>query len=83
MKIEKRNPKIELPDGLELCDDCGHEFEKDEIKACSYCKRRVCKFCMDLHSEEHYLESIKENIEEDEEIIERKKIRQMNRKMGF
>lgn len=79
MKIEKRNPKIEIPDGLDLCDDCGHEFEKNEIKTCSFCKRRVCKICMDFHSEEHYLEQLGEN----EVDIEKKKIREMNRKMGF
>jgi len=49
----KRNKKVELPDNLELCDDCG--FEKKRMQTCS-CGKRVCDLCLDFHSDEHYYE---------------------------
>ena len=51
MKNEK---EIEQDDGLEICDGCGNEFPKDELKTCPDCLLKFCDFCLDLHSEEHW-----------------------------
>ena len=45
--------KIEMPDELELCDDCGFEFDKKELYICPLCKHQLCKFCQELHEHEN------------------------------
>jgi len=45
--------KEEIGDGLELCDECGFEYDKKEIEKCT-CGKQLCKLCIDLHSDEHY-----------------------------
>lgn len=51
MKNEK---EIEQDDGLEICDGCGNEFPKDELKTCPDCLIKICSDCWELHSDEHY-----------------------------
>jgi hypothetical protein len=38
--------KIVMDDELEICDACGLEFDRDEIKV--YQKRQYCSFCSNL-----------------------------------
>lgn len=44
MKNEK---KIEMPDDLEICDGCGHEYPVKELKTC--CGKRLCNLCFELY----------------------------------
>ena len=53
MKNEK---PIEQDDGLELCDECGNNVPKEEIKTCPDCFMKICEDCWKLHSETHFEE---------------------------
>ena len=59
--------KIELPDGLGLCDDCKEEFDLDELEKCSGCNMILCKYCLDIHSNDHYIEEHYPDYEEEME----------------
>ena len=51
----KNMPKIDIPDDLMLCDDCGEEFDKSEMvsdkKTTDDVIRQYCKYCHALHME--------------------------------
>jgi len=34
---------------IDLCDECGREYSKKDIRTCRKCSERLCGFCMDLH----------------------------------
>lgn len=49
---------------MDLCDECGVEYPKKNIVVCVNCGKKLCGAnehgggCIDLHSEEHYLEHL-------------------------
>ena len=47
--------EIEMPDDLEICDDCGFEYPKNEIYHDTRTNSKVvgqfCKFCYELHED--------------------------------
>jgi predicted sulfurtransferase len=52
-------------DNIEECDDCKESFEPTELKVCPDCRMKVCKYCMDLHCDDHYKEVIGDEDEEE------------------
>ena len=46
-----KSEKIELPDSLELCDDCGLEYDKEDVEECPVCGRELCPYCLDIHTD--------------------------------
>jgi len=34
---------------IDICDGCGQEFSKHDLRECRSCGEKLCKFCEDLH----------------------------------
>jgi len=34
---------------VDVCDECGREYPKQDVRRCRKCAENLCDFCMDLH----------------------------------
>jgi len=42
---------------VDVCDECGNEFNSNKLKKCYGCDMILCPNCLKIHAEEHYAEN--------------------------
>jgi predicted sulfurtransferase len=48
--MEKSADDLPLSEAeIDVCDECGREYAKRDVRRCRKCSENLCDFCMDLH----------------------------------